>query len=203
VVVNFTTPVQHELSHGVRVGVAREALECDVFVNLPKVKAHSQMYVTLAVKNLFGTVVGMRKALAHMKNGTSHEKFADLMLDLSELMVPGISIVDGVVAMHRQGPVNGDPLELGCMAASNDPVALDTSLLDVLELAPRNCPIFRAAQRRHMAGSDPRNLRYRGLPPTHFHGSGFVAQPILNPVPFNPLRFCISSIRRAVGALSS
>ena len=104
--VNFVTPVLRELSHGVKIAVAREALECDLFVNLPKVKAHSQMFVTLAVKNLFGIVVGMRKGLAHMKNGVSHEKFADLMLDLVELLPPQVSMIDGVVAMHRQGPVN-------------------------------------------------------------------------------------------------
>lgn len=200
-VVNFSNPVQQDLSHGVRIGVAREALECDLFVNLPKVKAHSQMYVTLAVKNLFGIVVGMRKAMAHMKNGTSHEKFADLMLDLVELLPPGLCIADGITVMHRTGPVTGDPLELGCLAASVDPVALDTCLLDVLELNPQNCPVFRAAQKRRLVGSDAKNLLYHGYKPGHFHGSGFMAPSLLNPVPFNPLRFLVSSMKRAFGAV--
>ena len=202
-VVNFVTPVPKELSHGVRISVAREALECDLFVNLPKVKAHSQMFVTLAVKNLFGIVVGMRKGLAHMKNGVSHDKFADLMLDLVELLPSQVSLIDGVVAMHRQGPVNGDRLALGCLGASRDPVALDTSLLDVLDLEPRNCPIYRAAKKRQLAGGSREHLQYPLSEPADFHGSGFTAPTILNPVPFNPFRFIVSTIRRTAAAMRS
>ena len=40
-------------------GVARVALESDVIFSLPRVKAHSQMRLTLAVKNLFGCVCGL------------------------------------------------------------------------------------------------------------------------------------------------
>ena len=56
-IVEFKTPKEHHLTHGVRVGIAEEALGCDLLVNLPRIKAHNQMYVTIAVKNL-DTVIG-------------------------------------------------------------------------------------------------------------------------------------------------
>ncbi len=198
--VEFKTPKMHNLSHGVTVGIAEEALDCDLFINLPRIKAHSQMYMTVAVKNNFGIVVGMRKAMAHMKNGSSHTKFADLMLDLVELLPPHVTMCDGIEVMHRQGPVNGDLLALGCIAGSRDPVALDTALLSALELDHQRCPIWRAAHRRLLAGSAAENLLYPVLSPEAFHGSGFIAPIDLQPVVFNPFRFLLSSARRTIAA---
>jgi len=40
-----------------RFDVEREVLEADFIVNIPKVKSHGQMMMTLAVKNMFGCVV--------------------------------------------------------------------------------------------------------------------------------------------------
>ena len=50
--------------------VAREALEADVIINLPKLKTHQMMGYTGAVKNMFGLVVGMRKVRLHLQAGT-------------------------------------------------------------------------------------------------------------------------------------
>jgi uncharacterized protein (DUF362 family) len=197
-VVEFRTPRRFELSNGVVVGVAQEALACDLFINCAKFKAHGQMYVTGAVKNLFGIVVGMRKFSAHMKNGPSHTRFADLMLDLAALLPTSFSMVDGIEVMHRTGPVDGELLHLGCLGASRDPVAVDTAFLHALELDARRSPIWRAAVNRKMAGSEVRNLLFVGAHPADFHGSGFVAPQELAPVVFNPLRAVSSSLKRAI-----
>ena len=192
----FKTVRNTTLSHGVSIGVAEEALGCDFFVNLPKIKAHSQMYLTAGVKNLFGIVIGMRKAVAHMTNGSSHLRFADLMLDLVELLPDTVTIADGIVAMHRDGPVNGDPLQLGCVAMSADPVAVDTALLELLGLEKERCPIWRAAQERSLGGSDLQNIRFEGVFPEAFQPTGFIAPQTLNPVPFNPFSFFSSLVKR-------
>jgi uncharacterized protein (DUF362 family) len=196
--VEFKTPQEHLLTHGVRVGIAQEALDCDLFVNLPRIKAHSQMYVTIGVKNLFGIVCGMRKAICHMKNGLSHQKFGDLMLDLAALLPSQVTIVDGIEVMSRRGPINGELLELGCLCASRDPVAVDTILLSLLELDEHKSPIWRAAAARGIAGARIESLECVGEKPSSFAGSGFSAPSILNPVPFNPFRFMLSSLRRAM-----
>ncbi len=152
-IVEFKTPKEHRLTHGVKVGIAEEALGCDLLVNLPRIKAHNQMYVTIAVKNLFGIVCGMRKAMCHMKNGLSHRKFGDLMLDLSTLLPHSISLVDGIQTMNKRGPINGEPLDLGCLCGGRDPVAVDTLLLSLLELDVKKCPVWRAAAARAFPGA--------------------------------------------------
>ncbi|NIQ10345.1 MAG: DUF362 domain-containing protein, partial [Gammaproteobacteria bacterium] len=106
--------------------IAREALEADVIINLPKLKTHQMMGYTGAVKNMFGLVVGMRKVRLHLQAGTDKAFFALMLLELAERFIPALSIMDAVVGMEGNGPGNGDPVQLGALLASASPLALDT-----------------------------------------------------------------------------
>lgn len=197
----FVTPVVRHLACGCTVQVAAEGLECDLLVNLPKVKAHNQMYVTLAVKNMFGLVLGMRKALLHMQEGGADGRFTAVLLELLDLLPRHIAIADGIVAMHRDGPIGGEPLPLGCVAGAAGSVALDTALLAVLELDPHASPLWREAFRRGIPGSRSTELCYPSLAPQAFAGSGFIAPSELNGIRFNPFRFLRGMLRRFILAL--
>ncbi len=195
-ITEFKTPVIKKLKCGVEVGVAAESLECDLFVNAPKLKAHSQMYVTLAVKNIFGIVKGMRKSMLHMRFGGSDNMFSRIILDLIEILPKHVSVVDGIDTMHKQGPVRGSLLNLGCVAFSADPVAIDTSLLHALELRSDRSPLWLEARRRGVLGSDLNNITFPFCTPEQFKGSCFEAPDQLSPVRFNPLRFIYGNIKR-------
>jgi uncharacterized protein (DUF362 family) len=175
--------------------VAEEALDTDLFIGLPKVKAHKQMFMTLAVKNTYGIVKGLRKALCHMTQGT-HRQFAELILQLPELLPPQLHLADGIMAMHRSGPLDGDPLDLGLVAASASPVALDRALLAALELSPQDCPISRVAAAQQKAGASFDDLYFPHCRPDAFQGSGFIAPEALTPVRFNPFRLAPSLFKR-------
>lgn len=196
--VHFITPVRRRLAGGVVVAVAREALECDLFVGLPKIKAHNQMFVTMAVKNMFGIVKGVNKAMLHMVHGDTHERFAGIILDLVSLLPSQLHLADGIEAMHRSGPLDGSPLALNCVAASRCPVALDTALLDLLELDQSRSPLWRVASKRELAGSEFNNLRYPLLSPQNFHGSGFMVPDTLNGIRFNLFRFLRGLVKRVI-----
>lgn len=194
--IHFQTPVARQLDCGVTVDIAAEALECDLLVNLPKLKAHGQMYLTGAVKNFFGLVVGMRKAMIHMRQGASHRQFAEVVLALHQLLPAHLSLVDGVEAMHRSGPLDGDLLKLGCLGGSQCPVALDTGLLELLELDRCRSPLWLIAMEHGYQGARPEEIRYPMLVPADFQGSGFVAPEALKPIRFNPLRLLAGAVRR-------
>ncbi len=193
---DFQTVVVRRLGCGVDVGIAAEPLECDLFVNVPKLKAHSQMYVTMAVKNLFGIVCGMRKAMLHMRYGGPTNLFRKIIMDLEALLPANVSVIDGITAMHVQGPLTGEALALGCVGCSADPVALDTALLHALELRLENSPLWCEARERNYTGAELKKIDFPLLAPPVFHGSGFSAPSKLSPVRFNPGRFAGSTLRR-------
>ncbi|MBV5305902.1 MAG: DUF362 domain-containing protein [Desulfobulbaceae bacterium] len=197
-IIEFTSVCHKRLPCGVTVGIASQALDCDLLVNLPKIKAHDQMYVTMAVKNIFGIVKGMRKSWLHMRYGDSPDLFSRIILELSTVLPNTVTIADGIEVMHRHGPAHGEPLLLGCVASSKSAVALDTAMLALLELDPGRSPMWCAASQSDLPGAQLSGIDFPLLEPSDFFGSGFVAPEVLSPIRFRPFRYVVNSMKRAV-----
>lgn len=191
---DFSKVRRVRLASGEEVGLAEEALQCDELVNLPRVKAHGQLFVTLAVKNYFGTVVGLRKPCWHMRHGGQAGRFEELLVDLLAVLPGGISLADGIEAMHRDGPVSGEPFALGVLGASRNPVALDTALLEILRLSPGASPLWREAARRRLPGVRLNHGDFVLNQPAELARAGFQAPAELQPIRFQPWR-----VARGVG----
>jgi len=114
--------------------IAPEALKADVVINLPKIKTHTQMLLTLCVKNMFGCVPGKLKAQWHLRAGSDRDTFAAMLLDIYRFVNPALTIVDGVVGMEGDGPNAGTPRKLGWLMAGTDCVALDVLISAMLGL---------------------------------------------------------------------
>jgi uncharacterized protein (DUF362 family) len=194
--IEFKTKVVKKLDCGISVTVAREALDCDYFVNLPKIKAHQQMGITMAMKNVFGIIVGARKAWLHMSNGETHHGFAEIIVDLQKLLPQALAIADGVTVMSRKGPVNGSPLSLGCVATSRNFAALDRAMLEVLGVKKERIPLAVEAQKQGLAGARLGDIDFPFLQPDAFTNSGFKMPQQLLPVRFQFLQYFRSSLKR-------
>ena len=141
------TPVKTGESGPLReVEIAGEVLDCDVLINLPKMKTHAHMFLTLAVKNLFGCVVGPRKLQWHLKAGSDYEHFARMLVHIARAAKPALNIIDGVVAMEGNGPQAGQLRDIGVIAASADAVALDAVVTKMLGFDPDAVYTTRAAR---------------------------------------------------------
>jgi uncharacterized protein (DUF362 family) len=184
------------LKCGVPVALSTDILECDQLINLPKIKAHCQMLVSLAVKNLFGAVLGCQKALAHMRYGPSDNLFAALLVDLVSILPEGVTIVDGIVAMHKEGPVNGEAFHLGIAAAGRNPVALDTAILKILGIDACLSPLWFECQRRGMTGTDIETISFPLMRPASFHVQDFTVPSVLDPIRFQVGRFIHNGLRK-------
>ncbi len=137
------------------VDLAEDALDADVVINLPKFKTHSQMVLTMAVKNLFGCVVGIRKPEWHLRMGTDHKMFARLLLTIFDAIRPAVSIMDAVWGMEGQGPGSGGvPRHVGVLMGSRDGVALDMTACRMIGLEPLQLPTIRAAQQKGLMPED-------------------------------------------------
>jgi uncharacterized protein (DUF362 family)/Pyruvate/2-oxoacid:ferredoxin oxidoreductase delta subunit len=163
---HFSESVPIELEAGTfhHLEVAKEVLETDVIINLPKLKTHQMMGYTGAVKNMFGLVVGMRKVRLHLQAGTDKAFFALMLLELAEHYKPALSIMDAVVGMEGNGPGNGDPVQLGALLASASPVALDTVATQMVGLSEKRVWTQRVARETGREGVSLDDLRLHGVP---------------------------------------
>jgi uncharacterized protein (DUF362 family)/Pyruvate/2-oxoacid:ferredoxin oxidoreductase delta subunit len=118
--------------------IDQKVLEADVVINLPKWKTHGMMLLTLGVKNLFGCIPGPRKALWHLKAGEDRKLFAQMLIDLYQIIQPSLTILDGIVGMEGNGPGSGHPIPLGLILASGDPLSLDQIVCDLLRIPRRS-----------------------------------------------------------------
>ena len=127
-----------------RFQLAAPVLEFDRIINLPKLKTHGMMGLTLAVKNLFGCIPGYDKARWHLRSGHNRQLFTRILLDIYQTVKPDLHILDGVVGMEGEGPTHGQPVSFGILGASPDGIGLDYATARLIHY-PDSTPISREA----------------------------------------------------------
>jgi uncharacterized protein (DUF362 family)/Pyruvate/2-oxoacid:ferredoxin oxidoreductase delta subunit len=157
--------------------LAREVLDAEVIINLPKLKTHQMMGYTGAVKNLFGSVVGMRKVRLHLQAGADPAFFALMLLELAEHIPPALSIMDAVVGMEGNGPGSGDPIQIGALLASPHALALDTVATALVGLNERQVWTQRVAIETGRAGSCLDEVTISGPPLASLRPGNFRPAP--------------------------
>ncbi|HBB34041.1 MAG TPA: thylakoid-associated protein [Cyanobacteria bacterium UBA8803] len=127
--------------------LCKEAMDADVVINLPKVKSHMQLTLTLGVKNLFGCVPGKMKAWWHMEAGKNADRFGEMLVETARAINPDLTILDGIVGHQGNGPSGGEPRQLNILAASSNVFAVDRSMVEILNVDPAMVPTVAAAMR--------------------------------------------------------
>ncbi len=113
--------------------IIKPLIEADFIINISKLKTHGMMVFTGAVKNMFGAIAGIEKATHHM-NMPDYDAFADNIIDICETTKPGLSIIDGVLAMEGNGPSAGTPRKLGVLIGSYSPYLADKAAHDIIKI---------------------------------------------------------------------
>ncbi|NDJ19576.1 DUF362 domain-containing protein [Myxacorys almedinensis] len=126
--------------------LSKEAMEADVVINLPKVKSHMQLTLTLGTKNLFGCVPGKMKAWWHLEAGKDRERFGRMLVETARAIAPDLTILDGIIGHEGNGPSGGEPKALGVLGASTHVFALDRAVVEILGADPASIPTIVASQ---------------------------------------------------------
>lgn len=198
-IINFTHPVPLKLEHGGQTGVAREALEADIILSVPRLKAHSQLGITCAVKNCYGCVVGLRKAWLHARyGGDTDNNFESVITDIYEKLPRVVALVDAVTAMHTTGPSAGKPFQMGLLAASLSAVALDTQIYSLVHARPEQLPLWQELLRRNILGARIEEITTVLDSPARFATRDFQIPTHLLSTSFRPLRLIKSLITRKI-----
>lgn len=113
--------------------LAKAVVDNDALINVCKMKTHQLERITAAVKNMYGCIQGLHKAKGHTIYNNA-ESFARMLVDLNMYVKPRLHIMDGIVAMEGNGPAGGDPVHMGVMLVSTDPVALDSVVCSLMNL---------------------------------------------------------------------
>jgi uncharacterized protein (DUF362 family) len=112
----------------------RTVLEADYVVSVPKLKTHHWVGATLSLKNMFGIVPGC--CYGWPKNVLHWAGITPSILDLNSTVRPDFAIVDGIIGMEGNGPIQGSPKPSGVLILGDDPVAVDATCARVMGLAP-------------------------------------------------------------------
>jgi uncharacterized protein (DUF362 family) len=106
----------------------------EVVISLPKLKTHHWAVATLSLKNLFGTLPGI--CYGWPKNELHWRGIDNSIVDIALTRTPDLAIVDGIIGMEGDGPLNGTPKATGVLVMGNDLVAVDATCCRLMQLDP-------------------------------------------------------------------
>jgi uncharacterized protein (DUF362 family) len=119
--------------------VYQDVLEADAFINVPIAKHHNLARLTLGMKNLLGVV---------LDRSQYHRNLGQRLADLTSLVYPTLTMVDGVRILVDHGPTGGsldDVKQMDTVIASHDPVAADSYAATLFGLAGADIAYIKAA----------------------------------------------------------
>lgn len=109
-----------------RLRLPKCVVESNIIINLPVMKTHDCLPVTLGLKNMKGVLHESDKKRFHRWG------LEQCLIDLNQMVLPELTILDGMVGMEGLGPVYGEPVHLGLLIGSYDTVAADVIAAEVM-----------------------------------------------------------------------
>ena len=171
--INFEhdTPVHDVIEGALRLKdyyVSNPVNECDLLINLPKLKTHGEATITGAIKNYWGIIPGGLKAKYHLL-GRNPEQFGEALADNFSWVVKNkpnrLIIYDAVKVMEGpMGPISGTMKQWDLILAGTDELALDVVALEIGKFKGlRHVPHLKNAYQRGLGIGDLDDIEILGL----------------------------------------
>jgi uncharacterized protein (DUF362 family) len=135
-------------------------LAADLLVSMPKRKTHHPAVATLSMKNLFGTVPG--GLYGWPKNVLHWAGINESIADLYSAFPRQLALVDGIVGMEGNGPIEGSPKPVGVLVAGREPAAVDATCCRLMRIDPTRIEYLRLVAGPRGALIDERNIEQTG-----------------------------------------
>jgi uncharacterized protein (DUF362 family) len=125
------------------------ARRADLIVSLAKMKTHHWAGATLSMKNFFGLVPG--SVYGWPKNQLHQIGIDRSIAELHRVFPRSFAIVDGIMGMEGNGPIQGSPKQSGVLVMGSDLVAVDSTCCRIMGIDPGSLQYLRlAAERGHV-----------------------------------------------------
>ena len=144
-----------------KVAVLRDVMNADVYISLPKMKTHGLTMLSGSVKNNFGLLAGAQKSWYHYYS-VKPEVFARIIIEMFRLRPPDLVIMDAILAMEGYGPASPETRWVNKVLASNDAVALDTVLAQMVGFRIQDVPYLQLAKELHLGETELRAIEVLG-----------------------------------------
>jgi uncharacterized protein (DUF362 family) len=118
-------------------------LGADLIVSLAKMKTHHWAGATLSMKNFFGIVPGA--VYGWPKNKLHYIGIPESVVALNRQFRNTFAIVDGIVGMEGNGPIQGTPKHAGVLVMGRDLVAVDATCCRIMGIDPEKIDYLRLA----------------------------------------------------------
>jgi len=147
-------PIHWAIKDGIAIQsieVCSEVAEYDVIVSIPVMKTHIHTVVTLSVKNMKGCLWRRTKVDLHMLpkiEGVDERPLNIAIADLSSVLRPHLSIIDGTFGMEGLGPSAGNVKKLDLVVAGLDPFAADAVSCSLMGFDVNDVPHLRMGANR-------------------------------------------------------
>lgn len=130
----------------------------DLIVSMPKLKTHHWAGATLSMKNFFGVVPGA--LYGWPKNMLHNYGIPQSIVELNRIYKNTFSIVDGIVGMEGNGPIQGTPKHAGVIVMGSDLVAVDATCCRIMGIDPAKIAYLKLAT--HLGQSAGEMIDQRG-----------------------------------------
>jgi uncharacterized protein (DUF362 family) len=117
-----------------RIYLPNSALRADLIVSLAKMKTHHWAGATLSMKNFFGLVPGA--VYGWPKNELHQVGIPESIVELNRIFNKSFAIVDGIVGMEGNGPIQGIPKPVGVLVMGSDLPAVDATCCRIMGIDP-------------------------------------------------------------------
>lgn len=129
------TPLRSSFTNFQQLYLPNSLYDADLLVSMPKLKTHHWAGVTLSLKNMFGVVPGA--VYGWPKNILHWQGINQSILDInSSLPLPQFAIIDGIVGMEGNGPLQGEAKGSGVLIFGDDLVAVDATAARLMRIDP-------------------------------------------------------------------
>jgi uncharacterized protein (DUF362 family) len=135
-------------------------LAADLIVSLAKMKTHHWAGATLSMKNFFGTVPG--SIYGWPKNELHYIGIPKSIVELNRVFGPkSFALVDGIVGMEGNGPIQGTPKSVGVLVMGSDLPAVDATCCRIMGIDPSKVEYLEMAHDR-LGVTDASRIEQRG-----------------------------------------
>jgi uncharacterized protein (DUF362 family) len=135
------------------------ALGADLVVSMPKMKTHHWVGATLSMKNFFGVVPGA--VYGWPKNVLHWAGINECVADLYTLFPSHFAIVDGIVGMEGNGPIQGTPKQAGVIVAGSDLVSVDATCCRIMAIDPEKIGYLKMAAGQRLGEASAQQIGER------------------------------------------